>query len=189
MAHSEKYLEELKKLHSKKTFGTAALLPQEVKKIIEEKNIKSILDFGAGKGNTSSTIREIFPAIELFTYDPVTFPISLPDKVEFIYSSDVLEHIEPYFIDKTLRDLADRATRYQYHLIACHPAKKSLSDGRNAHLIIESPDWWKNKIESLNNWKIVYEEIKQYVAHVKKGPPREVTKYIVILENCNEKSI
>jgi len=182
LAHSKEYLTELEKLHNKKTFGAAATLPHEVSKLIIEKNIKSILDFGAGKGNTSSTIKEKFLDIELYTYDPVTFPIQLPNFVELTYSSDVLEHIEPHLIDQTLSDLSNRSTRYQYHLIACHPAKKSLSDGRNAHLIVESPKWWKNKIKNIQGWQIIFEEIKEFTAHVKKGPPIEVIKYIVILE-------
>ncbi len=182
MAHSKEYLAELKKLHNKKTFGTAASLPFEVEQLITQKDIKSILDFGAGKGNTSATIKEKFPNITLYTYDPVTFPITLPTKVDLVYSSDVLEHIEPNLIDKTLNDLSNRANKYQYHLIACHPAKKSLSDGRNAHLIVESPKWWKQKLQNIQNWKIAYEDIKEYKAEVKKGPPREVIKYIIILE-------
>jgi hypothetical protein len=189
MLYSENYLKELQKLHSKKTFGNSAALPEEVKHIIESKNIKSFLDFGAGKGKTSVTIKNLFTDINLYTYDPVTFPIALPDTVEFIYSSDVLEHIEPTLLDKTIEDLSHRSSRYQYHLIACHPAKKSLSDGRNAHLIIEKPEWWRNKLQSLNGWKILYETVKEYDARVKKGPLINVIKYIVILEKTNEKSI
>ena len=94
----------------------------------------------------------------------------------------MLEHIEPHLLDETIQDLCNRTTRYQYHLIACHPSKKSLSDGRNAHLIVKNPTWWKNKIEVLDGWKIIFETIKERHAPVKKGPPRHVVKYIVILE-------
>jgi hypothetical protein len=99
-----------------------------------------------------------------------------------IYSSDVLEHIEPELLDDTLQSLCECAVKYQYHLIACHPAKKSLSDGRNAHLIIEDPSWWNNKLKSLKNWNIVYEDVIERDVIVKKGPPLHVVKYIVILE-------
>jgi hypothetical protein len=44
--HSEKYLEELQTLHSKKTFGNTSALPKDVKALITKNNIKSILDFG-----------------------------------------------------------------------------------------------------------------------------------------------
>jgi len=44
--HSEKYLEELQTLHSKKTFRNTSALPKDVKALITKNNIKSILDFG-----------------------------------------------------------------------------------------------------------------------------------------------
>lgn len=182
MAHSKEYLEELKLLHSKKTFGLNKNVPTVVKKLIEEKNIKSFLDYGAGKGYTSDTLKTVYPNIQIHKFDPATFPNPLPEKVELTYSSDVLEHIEPHLLDETIQDLCARTTRYQYHLIACHPAKKSLSDGRNAHLIIEKPKWWKRKIQAISDWKIIHEDIMDHVAQPKKGPPINVVKYIVILE-------
>ena len=182
MAHSKEYLEELKLLHSKKTFGLNKNIPDIVKELIEEKNIKSFLDYGAGKGHTSNTIKETYPNINLYSYDPATFPIPLPEQVELTYSSDVLEHIEPDLLVTTIQDLCNRTTRYQYHLIACQPAKKALSDGRNAHLIIEKPEWWKSKLDNLQGWNIIHEETTERYAVVKKGPPRHVIKYIVIME-------
>jgi effector-binding domain-containing protein len=182
MAHSKEYLEELKLLHSKKTFGLNKNIPDIVKKLIEEKNIKSFLDYGAGKGHTSNTIKETYPDIELHTFDPATFPNPLPKQVELTYSSDVLEHVEEHLINETLQDLCNRSTRYQYHLIACHPAKKALSDGRNAHLIIENPDWWKSKLGEIEGWNIIHEETTERYAQPKKGPLLHVIKYIVIME-------
>ena len=76
---------------------------------------------------------------QVYNYDPVTSPIDLPKKADLVYSSDVLEHIEPDQLESVLNNLYSIADKYQYHLIACHPAKKKLSDGRNAHLIIEKP--------------------------------------------------
>jgi hypothetical protein len=40
MSHSNDYLEELKLLHNKKTFGTASNIPNEVKELIENQSIK-----------------------------------------------------------------------------------------------------------------------------------------------------
>jgi len=182
MAYSAQYLEELKILHNKKTFGLGSQLPQQVIELLEFGNITSFLDFGAGKGNVSKQFKQDYVDIELHTFDPVTFPNPLPATVDMIYSSDVLEHIEPNLIDETLADLCTRATKYQYHLIACHPAKKSLSDGRNAHLIIENPQWWKHKLQLLSGWDIVFDDTKEYLATVKKGPQLEVIKYIVVLK-------
>lgn len=181
MAHSKEYLTELEKLHSKKTFGTAGSIPTVVKELLDLNKITSVLDYGAGKGNTTAAFKNQYSNLVVYSFDPVTFPNPLPESVDLVYSSDVLEHVEPELIDDTLNDLCRIATKYQYHLIACHPAKKSLSDGRNAHLIIESPNWWKQKITALSGWKIVSEDIIEYTSIVKKGPPLNVTKYVVIL--------
>lgn len=177
---SNEYKSQLTKLH-KKAFGSNKELHPEAKKLLDSNNITSMLDFGCGKGIISNTIKEQYPDINLYSYDPITSPIELPNKVDMIFSSDVLEHIEPEYLDETLEKLFRIATKVQYHLIACSPAKKNLPDGRNAHLIIEKPEWWKQKL-SKYGWSFEYEEI------VKRDVPRNdkvlhVVKYIVILRN------
>jgi hypothetical protein len=177
--HSEEYLEELKKLHSKKTFGLGKTIPKFLKKLLAENNINSILDFGCGKGMPWTSFH--CDTFTVYNYDPVTSPIDLPNAVDLVYSSDVLEHIEVAELDNVLSRLFTIGQKYQYHLIACHPAKKSLSDGRNAHLIIETPDWWRKKLQN-DNWKIIHEDVLDYNAVVKKGPPMHCIKYIVCME-------
>jgi trans-aconitate methyltransferase len=178
MAFSKEYLEQLTALHSRSKFGSGEDIPAVVSEILENKNITSILDFGSGKGYTSEAIAKQFPDVKLYTYDPVTSPIELPELVDMIYSSDVLEHVEPELIDETLADLFNRASKYQYHLIACHLAKKKLNDGRNAHLIIETPEWWKQKLETFG-WTVEYEKITE--RYVEKYDIN-VIKYITVLK-------
>jgi trans-aconitate methyltransferase len=177
------YAENLKKLHERKTFGNRSKIPSEVLRCIEEYDVKSILDFGCGKGLVVAALKETFPNLTVYGYDPGRDGYdSLPDNVDMIISTDVLEHIEPELLNETLLDLARRTNKVMYHLIACHPAKKSLPDGRNAHLIVETPQWWKNRLSSVLNWKMYNEKIDQYLAQVKKGPDIPVTKYTVTLE-------
>ena len=180
--HSEKYLKELQRLHSRKGFGVAKNIPQGVQKLIADKGLQSILDFGCGKGMPFKQLEE---SNQVYNYDPVTSPINLPKKADLVYSSDVLEHIEPDQLEGVLNNLYSIADKYQYHLIACHPAKKKLSDGRNAHLIIEKPDWWKALLERKNKehgWKIISEDITERWVKLKKAPEIFVVKYIVYLE-------
>ena len=177
--YSEEYLEELKKLHSKKTFGNKNNVPKFLDTLLSENNINSMLDFGCGKGMPFSNRNS--NEFTVYNYDPVTSPIELPTSVDLVYSSDVLEHIELSELDNVLNCLFTIGQRYQYHLIACHPAKKSLSDGRNAHLIIESPDWWREKIQN-NNWKIIHEDILDFMIQPKKGPRLRMIKYIVCMK-------
>ena len=181
---SKEYVNQLTHLHATSAFGSGsrnAKIPKFVQSIIDDTS--SLLDFGSGKGYFSAAIKDQYPDIKLHTYDPVTSPIELPKKVDTIYSSDVLEHVEAAHIDETLDDLFNIATKYQYHLIACHPAKKKLNDGRNAHLIIETPDWWKAKLAKYN-WEFVSEEVTDKVKNIR-GNDLRVIKYIVLLKNGN----
>jgi hypothetical protein len=180
VAHSKEYLDQLRKLHKKTSFGSGREIPRIVSNIIEKQKIESFLDFGSGKGLLSNKLCSQYPDLTLYTYDPVTSPIELPDTVDMIYSSDVLEHIEPVLLDETLADLFNRATTYQYHLIACHPAKKHLADGRNAHLIIETPEWWKKKLSTFG-WTVEFEETKTSVFD-KRGLYIDIIKYITVLK-------
>lgn len=178
MSFSKEYLEQLTALHSRSKFGSGEGIPSVVVDILKNKDVTSILDFGSGKGYTSQAIAEQFPDVKLHTYDPVTSPIKLPNSVDMIYSSDVLEHVEADLIDETLADLFTRASKYQYHLIACHPAKKKLNDGRNAHLIIETPKWWKKKLATFG-WTIEHENItERYIENL----GINVVKYITVLK-------
>jgi len=175
MKITNEYKEQIKKLHQSKNWGTTSAIPHKVIEIIETFNIKSILDFGCGKGKIVELLKERFPNIEVIGYDPA-FNTDLPDKIEMIMSTDVLEHVEPNFLDETLSDLYSRAEKVQYHLIACHKAKKILPDGRNAHLIIETPDWWQEKFRNLPG-EIYFEDVHGSIKTPKKGPSLAVTKY------------
>ncbi len=184
MEISKEYIEQLKQLHKEKeSFGRSARIPDEVERCIKEYNIQSILDFGCGKGFVTAALKEKYPHIAVYGYDPAQEQFSiLPDNVDMIFSQDVLEHVEPEHIDNTIKDLASRCNKVMYHLIACHPAKKSLADGRNAHLIVENPKWWKQKLIEVLDWKLYNENIIDYLTQPKKGPELRIIKYAVTLE-------
>ncbi len=183
MTITPQYAEDLKKLHERKTFGNRSKIPTEVLRCIKDYDVQSILDFGCGKGLVMTALKEAFPNLTVYGYDPGRDGYdALPQSVDMLISTDVLEHIEPHLLEETLLDLARRTNKVMYHLIACHPAKKSLPDGRNAHLIVETPQWWKNKLATTLGWKMYNEKIDEYMAQVKKGPDIHVTKYTVTLE-------
>ena len=67
-------------------------------------------------------------------------------------------------------------------IIATSPAKKFLPDGRNAHLIVETPGWWKDKIEkNMPGIKIVHHEFVEKTRTDKQGKVHPNNKYIVVL--------
>ena len=67
--------------------------------------------------------------------------------------SDVLEHIEPELLENVLDDLCGLSQKAVYLCVATRPAKKILSDGRNAHLIVEDESWWLPKL--MERWKML----------------------------------
>lgn len=181
---SEEYQKQLVDLHKNPVFGNKKEIPVEITNLIDQYNILSILDFGCGKGLLIDSIKQQYPNIEVYGFDPASaVNNTLPEKVDMIISFDVLEHVEPNFINNTLFDLKSRCNKIMHHVIACHPAKRLLDDGRNAHLIIEKPDWWKVKISEHIGWNILDEKVTSYTAKPKKGNPIEVIKYSLTLKN------
>jgi hypothetical protein len=57
-----------------------------------------------------------------------------------------LEHIEPERLGLVLDHLRSKALKRALFSIHLGPAAKVLSDGRNAHLIQEPPEWWLPQI-------------------------------------------
>lgn len=148
-------------IHKNTAFGKRAKIPAYLKEFIKEHDPKSILDFGCGKGNLVKILRECYPLIEVTGYDPANPEFDQPyNNVDMIISTDVLEHVEPENIEKLIDNLCDNSA-LQYHLISCAPAKLILPDGRNAHLIQESPDWWKDKFTKAGV-SILKEEYKEF---------------------------
>lgn len=106
-----------------------------------------ILDYGCGKSklahNLPFKIKQYDPAIKKYSAEP--------SPANIVVCTDVLEHIEPECLDVVLAHLNKLIKVYGYFTIATRPAKKTLADGRNAHLIIEPMSWWLSKIFPLFN--------------------------------------
>ena len=108
----------------------------------------TVLDYGAGKGALRPDLESAGFAVR--EYDPgIPGKDSLPGPADLVVSLDVLEHIEPECLDAVLRHIGDLAIRGVYANIALYPAGNWLPDGRNAHLIIESPEWWQERIKAV----------------------------------------
>lgn len=182
MNFSDSYRKELINLHSNPVFGDLKNIPSEVSDIISHYKISSILDFGCGKGRLVSQLENTYPSIKIFGYDPAQENfMTLPSAVDMIVSFDVLEHIEPEFLEPTLDSLHKICNKILHVVIACHPSKRFLSNGKNAHLIIEPPDWWKLKFVR-KDWTIRQEKIITYKATPKKGGAIDVIKYCLTSE-------
>lgn len=181
---TSEYRKILADIHKQTPFGKRSKIPTYLKKFIKKYQPKSILDFGCGKGNLVKTLSEDYPNINVQGYDPANESFNnLPEQVDMIVSTDVLEHIEPEFIDDTIKLLA-KTSKLHYHLISCAPAKLILPDGRNAHLIQESPDWWKHKFVNAG-FRIIDEDYKEFYKYSKQLKKDLLVKNFFVMMEIN----
>jgi hypothetical protein len=137
---------------SPKRYGEASqMFAPFVAKFVEKFGVSEILDYGAGKGTLGQTLATIMPnhPVTLHHFEPAIAQWATPPQpAEMVTCIDVLEHIEPNYLDAVLDDLQRLALRFGFFTVHCGPAKKSLPDGRNAHLIQQPADWWLPQIMS-----------------------------------------
>ena len=172
---NKSYQEQLYQLHHTGKFDSGHKRYSWVEELINQYQPSTLLDFGCGKGGLITAIQEHHPAISCSGYDPGNEQFNQFPNTEFdmVISTDAIEHIEPAYLNDTLSVINRLMQRCGFFRIACDPAKKFLPDGRNAHLIVESPDWWREKIQSTMNVDIAHEKIstvdKSYKWHWVKG--------------------
>lgn len=155
------YQEQLEYLHQSGKFNNGAKAYELVKDFINEYRPNNLLDFGCGQGGLIAKISQLHPGIQVYGYDPGNerFKILPKKRFDVVVSTDALEHVEPHYIGSTLRELDKRIGRSAFLRIACYPAKKSLPDGRNAHLIVQPPDWWRQQLLANMQVNIIKETI------------------------------
>jgi len=101
----------------------------------------TVLDYGCGKGRLSSLIPDVIE------YDPaIEGKDALPEPADTVVCVDVIEHVEPEYLDNVLKHLISLTKQRMLLVIACRPGNKYLPDGRLAHLIVEDEEWWQRKL-------------------------------------------
>lgn len=143
---SDAYRQLNAELHARdETYGTSGQkYASHVAEVAAYLKTTSILDYGCGKRTLEQALG--FP---IANYDPcVPGCAARPSPAVLTVCTDVLEHIEPDQIDAVLRDLDRVTSRVIFLAVATGPAVKHLADGRNAHLIQQSWEWWQPKIEA-----------------------------------------
>lgn len=137
---SERYKELNRQLHeSNPSYGTsgarvAGMVASQMKKL----GTRSVLDYGCGKRMLEQAL-----GVPIANYDPCIPGLDqAPAPADIVVCADVLEHIEPDFLDAVLDDLQRVTRKVGLYTVCTEPAVKILADGRNAHLIVENQDWW-----------------------------------------------
>lgn len=114
-----------------------------------------LLDYGSGKGYQylQKRMHNAWGGILPYCYDPGVRQLAEMPEGSFrgIICTDVMEHIAEPDVDAVLDHIFDQLTDgrpgFVFFAICCAPAKKTLGDGRNAHLTVRPPEWWRQKID------------------------------------------
>jgi len=140
---SSEYQKQLRILHeSEKSFGGGSKA-DIVAQIISTLEIGSLSDYGAGKKELRNRLLlEFGIEINYFPYDPAFPEYGDASSADLVCCIEVLEHVEPEFLQSVLNQLAKIVIRYGFFTVHCGPSSKFLPDGRNAHLIQKPISWW-----------------------------------------------
>lgn len=165
---SEEYRKQLQEKHATIAWGKHGHShAPEVQEFIQRLGAKSVLDYGCGR----ATIGKALSGVKVQEYDPgVPGKDHLPKPADMIVCTDVLEHIEPHLLDNVLRHIYLLARRGAYFVIATRLARELLPDGRNAHLIVQPPEWWLEKLRQHGWINIRTEERKGFCVWAEKSP-------------------
>jgi 2-polyprenyl-3-methyl-5-hydroxy-6-metoxy-1,4-benzoquinol methylase len=117
--------------------------------IAQLEGCKSVLDYGCGKGTIGASFRQ--SGLNIVTdYDPAIKGKNSPAApADLVVCVDVMEHIEPDCLKSVLADLARVSRKILFVAISTIPSKRTMSDGRNTHLIVEDSHWWRTRFESV----------------------------------------
>ena len=186
MIINDKYKQQLQQMHDNPNrFNHGKKQYSCLKHFLKTHEVNSLIDFGCGKGGLVSVIKELHPTITLIDgYDPGVAEFAhLPTvPYECLVSTDALEHIEPEYLAQSLKTINSLFTKYCFLRIACYPAKKKLPDGRNAHLIVEKPQWWIEQVKKHISGNIIETEIRPFHGTPKKGPEIVGEEVILLIE-------
>lgn len=125
----------------------------------------TVLDAGAGMGyqtqwfqNNGLTVysTDIVPMFEQCIAAPL-WDMSEISKTDWVFCADVLEHIPPDLVDKSLSELKRIATKGIYLDICCREDNKGSLIGEKLHLTVQPPEWWLRKI-NLPTAKTVFKD-------------------------------
>lgn len=140
----------------KKNYGkTSIKLYDMLKKIINDLNISSVLDYGCGKSKLLDLIKKN-KKIKIYRYDPAIKKYSklTKNKTDLVICTDVLQHVPLYDLDRVLKEIKSKGI-YILFYIKCTNHKTKLPNKTYANCTVYDKKWW---LEKLSNY---YDDIKE----------------------------
>ena len=146
-------------LPPEQTFAGTSLAPHvpAIKSLLLRFGSRTLLDYGAGKGegyamafetmpdgSQKRGLRDIWGLADVRLYDPGFKPHSeLPTgKFDAVVSTDVVEHVPEEDIPWLLNEMFGFARQFVFIAMAMYPSEKNLPTGDNAHITVKPAGWW-----------------------------------------------
>ena len=129
--------------------------------LVLETHAKSLLDYGCGKGfqYLRDRVHDQWGGLLPHCFDVGVRQLSARPERRFdgVISTDMLEHVEEQDVEAIIADIVGFADRdrwrhsglnaFVFLSISCKPCKDIvLPDGRNGHICLKPPEWWRERI-------------------------------------------
>ena len=148
----------------------AFYVPDLMEIVLNKEKAKSILDYGCGKGKLYSSteyntlnldkkgrrLNDSLPNLWQLDYYALYDPgykehNKLPKgKYDGVICTDVIEHIDENDCDWILDEIFSYGRKFVYLTIACYKALKTFDNGKNVHVNVQPPEYWKEKLNKLH---------------------------------------
>ena len=133
-------------LKSNDAYGVSGGAHRDLIRPVVKWGRKSLLDYGAGRETVKLTLG---PAYHVTSYDPCVDGLDAPPVPhDVVYCGDVLEHVEPEYVDNVLADIRRCTKEKALIVITLKPSEKFYPNGQNAHLSVHPKEWWEDKIRA-----------------------------------------
>lgn len=134
--------------HSTEHYGSSSeVYLNDILPHIQALNPTVILDYGCGRSSLATYFWNDGKRL-IYRYDPAipTYKTRPVDKADLILCNDVLEHIFKRDLDRFIQEVKSVSKNVIFS-VSTIPARAKLSNGLNAHVTIESKDWWVRFLE------------------------------------------
>ena len=129
----------------------------DIKFVLKQLDIKTLLDYGCGGSNwntenfvpSGKSAKEFFELEHVNHYEPAR-SIDERTKSDCVLSFDVLEHIYINDVANVLREIFSYANKLVILNVACYAAAAKLPNGENAHITVRHPLWWKGVLDVIS---------------------------------------
>jgi hypothetical protein len=140
-------IEQYRQMHRERAYGaTSVKKAPYILPYVQLLKARTVIDYGCGQSSLAELISERCGA-KVTRYDPglPAYDERPNGRFDLLINIDVLEHVPEDAVDGVIAEMATLSDK-AIIIIDTRLAATTLSDGRNAHLTLRPPRWWKGRL-------------------------------------------